>query len=245
MSSRTVSSRTVSSRTVSSGRSTVARTLDHEWAVLRFHRAALERGAAWDVVPSRIDDLDTVVGATQAHVIGGERALRRLVERAATDQLAARVVLQRLLPGIGALARRRGRADAAAFDELVGAAWIAIVTFDPARRPASIAAALLTDADHRAYRSRWRRRSSAEVPVADALEHTPADVDPVDAATEVADLLALATPVVDDDELALVRRLLDGETTEQIAAASGVTARMIRYRRARVTSRLRDLALAA
>lgn len=238
MSSRTVSSRTVSSRTV-------ARSLDHEWASLRHRPDAIEHGAGWGIVRGDIDDLDAVVAATQAHVLGGEAALRDLVERAPTDPLAARVVLQRLLPGIGALTRRRSRADAAAFDELVGAAWIAIVTFDPARRPASVAAALLDDADHRAFRSRWRRRSSTEVPVAHTFERTAAGAAAVDAVTEVADLLALAAPVVDSDDLALVRRLLDGESTEQIAAASGVSARMIRYRRARVTSRLRDLALAA
>ena len=85
------------------------------------------------------------------------------------------------------------------------------------------------------------------MPVADTFERTAARIatDTVDAVTEVADLLELAAPVVDRDDLALVRRLLDGESTEQIAAASGVSARMIRYRRARVTSRLRDLALAA
>lgn len=240
MSSRTVSSRTVSSRTV-------ARSLDHEWASLRHRPEAIEHGAGWGIVRGDIDDLDAVVAATQAHVLGGEAALRDLVERAPTDPLAARVVLQRLLPGIGALARRRSRADAAAFDELVGAAWIAIVTFDPARRPASVAAALLDDADHRAFRSRWRRRSSTEVPVAHTFERTAAvtATDTADAVTEVAHLLALAAPVVARDDLALVRRLLDGESTAQIAAASGVSARMIRYRRARVTSRLRDLALAA
>jgi hypothetical protein len=236
-----MSSRTVSSRTVS-------RSLDHEWAALRHRRDAVECCAGWGVVRGDIDDLDAVVAATQAHVLGGEAALRDIVERAATDPLAARVVLQRLLPGIGALARRRSHADPAAFDELVGAAWIAIVTFDPARRPASVAAALLDDADHRAFRARWRRRSSTEVPVADTFERTAAGAataGSVDAVTEVADLLALAAPVVDSDDLALVRRLLDGESTDQIAAASGVSARMIRYRRARVTSRLRDLALAA
>jgi DNA-directed RNA polymerase specialized sigma24 family protein len=238
----------MSSRTASS-RSTIARSLDHEWAVLRYHRAALERGAGWHVVRGHVRDLDAVVGATQAHVVGSEQALRDLVERAATDQLAARVVLQRLLPGLGALARRRGHVDAAAFDELVGAAWISIVTFDPVRRPASIAAALLADADHRAYRARWRRRSSSEVPVADALDRAPTGprgtTDELDPVTEVADLLAMAGPVLDRDELVLVHRLLDGETTEEIAATSGVSARTIRSRRARVTSRLRDLALAA
>ena len=60
------------------------------------------------------------------------------------------------------------------FDELVGAAWIAITTFDPARSPRCLAAALISDADYRAFRAprrrasagrgtdRYRRRSSAD-----------------------------------------------------------------------------------
>ena len=59
--------------------------------------------------------------------------------------------------------------------------------------------------------------------------------DTVDAVTEVADLLALAAPVVDGDDLALVRRLLDGQSTEQIAAACGVSGRVIRRAWTRVS----------
>jgi FixJ family two-component response regulator len=46
-------------------------------------------------------------------------------------------------------------------------------------------------------------------------------------------------------ELDLIRRLLADETTDDLARELALTSRAVRYRRAQITDRLRDLALAA
>ena len=90
--------------------------------------------------------------------------LRRLVIRAADDELAARIVLQRVLPGLLALVRRRqSRFGDDMLEHLVAAAWIAIRTFAPNRRPACMAAALIGEADHACFCRPGRRRSTTEV----------------------------------------------------------------------------------
>ena len=63
--------------------------------------------------------------------------LLRLVELAREDDLAARIVIQRLLPGLLSTARRRrpGRDIDGALEELIGATWLAIEGCRTDRRP--------------------------------------------------------------------------------------------------------------
>lgn len=224
-------------------REPIARQLGRDWLALRRRPDVLAHAAGWQIVRGQVDDLDQVLAACGFGARSrGDTELRDLVCRAAHDPLAGRVVLQRLLPPLAALARRRGPG---ALDELVGAAWIAISTFDPARRPASLAAALVADADHHAHRRLWRRAQHRDVVGIDGLDAVPAAPAQPAPDDEVAELLAAAAGSIDAGELALVNRLLAGESTDQIAADSGVSARTVRYRRARLTARLRDLAAAA
>src|SRR5829696_3728905 len=90
-------------------------------------------------------------------------ALGALVERAAQDVLAARIVLQRVLPGLMAVARRREpaspRAMTRALDDLVATAWLVIVTYPVARRPAKYAANIVRDCEYLVFvRPRRLRR---------------------------------------------------------------------------------------
>ena len=129
--------------------------------------------------------------------------MRQLVLRAADDELAARIAIQRILPGLLAVVRRRGAAYDDGLDELVGAAWIGVRTFNPARGSRCVAAALIADADYRAFRSRWRRRCAGERPTGLTPE-LPHD-DPADTPAQLlADLLARAAAAgVPDDDLEL------------------------------------------
>lgn len=226
------------------------RQLDHEWSTLRVDRHALVSAAGWRIVDVELRDLDQLLVAVGHGARGtdpdGERRLRRLVDVAVDDTLAGRIVLQRLMPGLLALARRRWRTgESDPFGELVGAAWIAVRTFNPRRRPACLAAALIDEIDERTYRRHWRRASRSEIPtctgdfdgiVADTVCH------PVE---EIAALLRLARAArLPTDDIDLVRQLLAGSTHE-VAKSLDVTPRTVRNRRDRVTARLRDLALAA
>lgn len=222
--------------------------LDHEWSALRFRPALLRQAAEWAIVEGPLHDLDqilTAVGYQTASNAANEAAMRRLVLHAADDELAARIAIQRILPGLLAVVRRRRGADDG-LDELVGAAWICVRTFNPARRSQCVAAALIADADYCAFRSRWRRRCANERPIGLAPDVPQAE--PAEApAQELADLLALARAAgVPEDDVELARRVGTEETsTEQLAQELQVTPRTVRNRRARVTDRLRQLAAAA
>jgi DNA-directed RNA polymerase specialized sigma24 family protein len=227
----------------------LASRLDREWSLLRSRPAVLRHAAGWAFVDGPLHDLDQILAAVGYQVAwssANEAAMRGLVLRAADDELAARIAIQRILPGLLAVVRRRGAANDEGFDELLGAAWIGVRTFNPARRSGCVAAALIADADYRAFRSRWRRRCAAERPtgVTPDLPHpetaeTPAQV--------LAGLLARAAEAgIPADELELIRRATaDGASTEQLARELNVTPRTVRNRRAKVTDRLRQLAAAA
>jgi RNA polymerase sigma factor (sigma-70 family) len=219
-----------------------------EWTRLSTRPRLVARAATWQLAddpPESLDDVLTAVGYATDPSPEAERRLRRLVLIARDDELAARVVIQRILPGLLAVVRRRRGACEQVCEELLGAAWIAIRTFNPERSPRSIAAALISDADYNAFRAQQRRRSSSEHPV-DTQLHEQADTVEPTACEQLAELLADAADAgVEREELELVRQLLAAPSTDEVAAVLQVTSRTVRNRRARVTSRLREVALAA
>lgn len=222
--------------------------LNAEWARLRVHRVAVRRAAGWAIVEGALHDLDQIllaVGHQTRWSSANEAAMRRLIAHAAYDELAARVAIQRILPGLLAIVRRRGGREGT-LDELIGAAWIGVRTFDPTRRPACLAAALVADADYRAFRMAWRRRSTGELPagvvprplqlVAEAITEEP---------TLSSVLTDGAEAGIPDADLALIRDIAEAVPTQELAARLGLTERAVRYRRDRITDRLRAACRAA
>jgi hypothetical protein len=220
--------------------------LDHEWARLNHRPALLRRAAEWRVTdepPSALDDVVVAIGRRAGRTPASERRLRHLVAIAGTDDLAARVVIERLKPGLLSIGRRyRDRPDA--FEDLLGVAWIAIRTFNPERRPTNTAVALLSDADWGAFRQHQRRHGWTEQPF-DLLDVIPDDPlrDPL---VELADLLHEARSAgLHRDDVDLVRRLAANHRTEDVARDLKITARTVRNRRDRLAIKLREIALAA
>jgi len=223
--------------------------LDREWSQLRSRPTLLRRAAGWGLIEGPLHDLDQIlaaVGYQVAWTAANEAAMRQLVRLAADDELAARIAIQRIMPGLLAVVRRRGAACDEGLDELVGAAWIGVRTFNPQRGSRCVAAALIADADYVAFRSRWRRRCAGERPIGLTVE-LPHD-DPADTpAQRLTDLFARATAAgIPADDLELIRRAVaDEASTEELARELDVTPRTVRNRRVRVTDRLRQLAAAA
>lgn len=223
-----------------------------EWSRLRLRPTVLADAGRWGILEAPIRDLDevlTAVGYETGRDPAADERLRRLVLIAADDELAARVVVQRIVPGLLAVVRRRRRQGVGpeALEELLGAAWIAIRTFNPHRRPTCLAAALISDADYRAFRSTRRRRSAGERPTdlsadADQLGTTSAP----NPGIELAELFALAAESgVPDADLELMRQLLAAPTVNELARELDITPRTVRNRRDRIALRLREVALAA
>ncbi len=226
------------------------RRLALEWDRLRTRPDALRRAARWALVEGSIDDLDQVleaVGFETTRTPEAEQRLRRLVLLASDDELAARVLVQRLLPGLLAVVskRRRGGYGATTFDDLLATLWISIRTYNPSRNPTSLAAALISDADYRAFRSAARKRSSTERPV-DIDDTTQIATSTPCASDELDQLLNDALEAgVPDSDIDLLRQLIDTPTAIDLARRLNVTPRTIRNRRDRITDRLREVALAA
>lgn len=220
--------------------------LAHEWVRLAHRPTLVRRAVEWGLTqrpPTTLDDVVDAVGRQTNPTPESEWRLRRLVTIARTDDLAGRVVIERLKPGLLAISRRyRDRPDA--FEELLAVVWIAIRTFNPERRPSCTAVALLSDAEWGAFRQQQRRHGWNEQPH-DLLDVVPDDPlrDPL---VELAELVRDArTAGMHRDDLELVRRLAADQRTEDVALDLNVTARTVRNRRDRVTTRLREIAFAA
>ena len=157
-------------------------------------------------------------------------------------------MLRRLLPGLLAAARRHRAWDdqERAFEELIGAAWLAIAGCRGDQPPACLAGNIVRDATYRAFTAPRRRMSATEVAVdPHTLEDTPAS-DEVAPCEELAELLADARRAgLATTDLELVRDLVRIGSPSVVAAERGVTPRTVRNHRDRATARLRRFALAA
>ena len=233
---------------VNSPRTLPAR-LSLEWTWLASQPAAIRRAGDWHLdVPFRTLD-DVIVAAGFAGARGGVVApcandvLGRLLVTARADDLAARTVLQRVLPGLCNRARRWRRMHQgdwlAAFDDLVSAAWPVIRSFPVERRPAHLAANLLRDTEHLAYRKAARRVWVVETIEPRLLDvpEDPADPEPL---VELVQVVELARGQLADDELRLVQLLLSGRPPASVAGELGVSERTVRNRRAALVTVLRD-----
>ncbi len=233
---------------ISSNRTNTGGRLALEWARLRTGPAQLAQATSWRLVDDPLASLDQLleaVGFDQPFGQATEIRFRRLVGIAADDDLAARVVIQRLMPGLLAVVRRRRGVGPHVLDELMGAAWIAVRTYNPSRAPRSIAASLISDADYLAFRSGGRRQSSQERP-SDPMKHDRPHTHEPNPCEQLAEIMAQASRAgVPDDDLELLRQLLDSPTAIELAERLQITPRTIRNRRDRITTRLREVALAA
>ncbi len=148
----------------------IAAALNDDWHRLLGDAGAQSRSAAWRLPggsrPGGLAEvLDAVGGDRERTDEAADPNLGALVAIARHDELAARVVVQRLVPGLVHAARRRRYLGAqAAFDELVGTAWLLVRTYPIERRPTRVAANLCRDAEYEAFVRPRRLRSSGEEP---------------------------------------------------------------------------------
>jgi hypothetical protein len=224
--------------------------LQREWNVLSRRRSAVDRASAWQLTPrvlSSLDELLVLTGlGTRPAQPASDETLRRLVALARHDDLAARVVLQRMLPGLSNCAKRNAHGfdtQLDALDELLTEAWTVIRSFPIESRDRYVIKNLLRDCEYRAFLKARRRMLVQEVT-------DPADLDraaDVDAADEpigiIVELLGRARSAgMSEADVAVVVTLLNTATVKQAAAVLRVTDRTVRNRRESVVRQLRALA---
>lgn len=226
--------------------------LDREWATLQRALHSVHRVRSWSTlvdaqlssILASVESLDDAVSATHAACgSAGERLLREFVRLAPNDQLAGRIVVQRLLPGVLSAAKRYARLcnhdDPIA--EAVGALWISILSFDGERRRGPVAASIISDTMFAAFRRRLRLRSTDEQPTEpnsfDDHEALAPSCPFVELATIVRDARLCGVPTGDLD---LLRHLVRAESTGRVAHERCVTPRTIRNHRSRAIDRVRE-----
>jgi len=236
--------------------------LEREWQALNCRPAVLQRARSWGLgVPfSSLDDVVLATGfrirpaavgseqAAQCQDRVGDAVLAVLLRAARTDGVAARVVLQRLLPGlVGRASRwneRRAGGSTDPFDELLSEAWTVIREFPVERRPHHLAANLLRDAEAGAFTRVARRTIVVELTPPNTLDIPVEPSTEEDPQGELAEVLAAAGSLSDDD-MALLELLLQGHTQEEVATRLSVSVRTVRNHRDAMVHRLRTAVLAA
>lgn len=227
--------------------------------MLRARPLVVQHARGWQLgVP--IDSLDDVVAATgwrparRTEIpagegggdtgIDGDAVLGLLVRLAHTDRLAARVVLQRLLPGVVALARRWARRDEGgpdALDELLGVAWTVVRAYPIERRGVHVAANLLRDVEYHAFIRPHRRLAVFESTEPHHLDLPVEAPEPHDPAAELGELLAAAHTLTARDRR-LVDLIVRGTPVSEMAVQLEVSVRTIANHRDALVHRLRQTA---
>jgi hypothetical protein len=164
---------------------------------------------------------------------------------APNDDLAARCLLQALIPGLVCLAARSGNDDPAALDEMVSLAWERIRTY-PTTRHGSVAGNVLLD-----VRKRYRAHRTIDAPTGtwqpdhDAIDPRPGPDDEVLGRLLLEELAAacsdgvLSAPALE----LIVRTRIVGESLADVAATEAVEPQVLCQRRWRAERRLRLLPL--
>jgi DNA-directed RNA polymerase specialized sigma24 family protein len=154
----------------------VVASLDQEWARLVRSPRVLSTVNGWQLSDTSFSSLDHLLvsvgfrGATcdsQADLL-----LSRLVRHALHDPLAARIVLQRVLPPMISIASRRGKQHRMGFETAFGIvlshAWEVIRTYPIERRPAKIASNIVRDIEYFAFSQSQRRHRNRQMVALDA-----------------------------------------------------------------------------
>ncbi|MEY2400693.1 MAG: hypothetical protein QOJ08_804 [Ilumatobacteraceae bacterium] len=225
--------------------------LQREWNLLSCRRSAVMRATAWKLTPrvlSSLDELLVLTGLGPGPVDpASDETMRRLVAVARHDDLAARVVLQRMLPGLSSCAKRNSSgfdSQLDALDELLSEAWTVIRTFPIEHRDRYVIKNLLRDCEYRAFLKARRRMLVQDVTdpaqLDRAVETDETSAEPM--ITIVNLLHAARTAGMSHGDVAVVVALLNTSTAKKAATALGITDRTVRNRRQTVVRQLQALA---
>ena len=247
--------------------------LEREWSAITARPAVVRRAQGWGLgVPySNLDELLVAIGhrelaprrrpqpavaqpaagqpaAPPADAPSADVVLGRLLLAARGDEVAARVVLQRLLPGLISGSRRWGvyreGGSADAFDELLSAAWMVIREFPVERHTHQLVARMLRESEYRAFGRALRRRLVHELVEPQLLDLVAQEVARAEPLFELVDIIAAAGSLDERDRQLLVL-LAQGRSQSDLAQLFDVSERTVRNHRDAMVHRVRSLVLAA
>jgi DNA-directed RNA polymerase specialized sigma24 family protein len=231
------------------GKSSTVRTLVQEWSALSTAPSTLRRVNGWGLPGKQVANLDEVLiragFGLEATDSLGDQYLFKLVIRAADDELATRIVLQRLLPPLISIAARRGKLARGGFDEAlidtVAQAWIQIRTYPINKRPIKIASNLVRDSEYFAFVRDSRLKQLAVAWGDDVIDTIPSPETHLNPEEELANLFAeIEKWNLGTRSLSVLRQLAEGKSFRSIAADADVNVRTVHSWRSTAISELRE-----
>jgi DNA-directed RNA polymerase specialized sigma24 family protein len=231
------------------GKSSTVRTLVQEWSALSNAPTTLRRVNGWGLPGKRVANLDEVLiragfGLEATDSIG-DQYLFKLVIRAANDELATRIVLQRLLPPLISIAARRGKLARGGFDEAltdtVAQAWIQIRTYPINKRPIKIASNLVRDSEYFAFVRDSRLKQLAVAWGDDVIDMIPTPETQLNPEEELANLLTEVEKWnLGTRSRSVLKQLAEGKSFRSIATDAGVNIRTVHGWRSTAINELRE-----
>lgn len=242
--------------TQTSSRSTIITALFAEWEHLARQRQNVTRANSWGLPGEEVAHLREMLERAGFGLATNDDSydsyLSQLVALAKNDDLAARLVLQRILPGLVSIAVRRApivpQGLSGAFDLVVASAWIVIRQFPIERRARRVAANLLMDIEYAAFVRDGRLKAtrsedhfSPEGLLGIEFGRFQAgdfECDPVAEASSLELLLhGLAEQGLSERDLQMLRAVSRDVNSVQAAEVLGISPRSVRNRRERALSR--------
>ncbi len=220
--------------------------LHAEWMDIAYSTVSRTSLAGWSETSpalNQFNDLDDLVryANRRDHALESDRVLVPLSRRAGTDDLAARTLLQAMLPGIQSVARAYRSVIVAAMDDpsslVIGVAYERIRTYPFERRPQRVAANVLLDTRQTLKRTIGRPRPRIESLDARMFE-LPDPRAVSDGACALDEAVSRQVLAPADAELIGLTRL-DGYAISDIAAHLGESGQTLRQRRHRAEYKLR------
>ncbi len=222
-----------------------------EWQLISSRRKEVDVVNSWKLPGSKVANLDQVLVRagfnTARDDSQGDSYLWLLVKRATDEELAARIVLQRILPPLVAIARRRGQiVDGgidAAIAEVLPTAWTVIRQYPWHRRPNKVASNLVLDSEYFAFvqanRTKKVKVFSVEPNLLGELVAEP-ETNEYFQDVSLENLISLAiSQGIEPRHVEVLRAVASGQTAATIAKHYGIAERTARAWRAVAISELR------
>ena len=222
-----------------------------EWNAIARRPSCIAHANAWGLPGEPVTHLDQMLVRMgfdrPSHCDESDQYLAQVVRLARTDELAARLAVQRVVPPILAIAKRRGRIHPGGVEEALNAVmaqvWLVVRTYPSDNRPRKIAANIVRDVEYKEFVVPQRKRQTT-------VEHFDPDVvdgflrdmtrEPNsifsgydgsnDAITE------LESRNMNPERLALLRLVAAGYTSKEIGIILRIRARTVRWQRAEALS---------
>jgi hypothetical protein len=219
--------------------------LDAEWEGIASGAAARGRVREWGRQQPALEgfgDAQEVIEGRKRLPLRAPAILEALARLAPSDELAARTLLQALLPGLVRLAGHLDKADLTVNEEVVSLAWERIRTY-PACRSGDVAANILRD-----VRKRYWQDRAIEAPLSPRLTpgrergRAPSAEDEALGRIAFEQMVESTRQLMGDHGTGLLlrTRVLD-KTLETVAAEDEVSVHAVRVRRNRAEQCLRPL----